>query len=163
MTEATKTERRIGDPRIMHDLNLKAMGDYEGGRPDNPAAELLIASCRVALETQAIATEAMSCAAYFGAFDNMDPNPATGSLAREAYDLAVQCQQYAGLVANKYADLTHGLRVACLNGDKGAVAKYRRDAEQMKDWRDQAAAKSGVAAAVIRRALALMGIDQEGE
>ena len=163
MTEASATGSRVGDPRIMHDLNLAALGDYEGDRPDSPAAELLIASSRVALETQAIATEAMSCAAYFGAFDNMDPNPATGSLAREAYDLAIQCQQYAGLVANKYADLTHGLRLACLNGDKRSVAKYRRDAKQMEEWRDQAAAKSGVAAAVIRRALALMGIDQDGE
>ena len=86
--------------------------------------------------------------------------------AKTAYDLAISCQHYSCLVADKFADLTRKLRFACLNSDVAFIAsinEYRNDVKQMDEWHDLAAAKSKEAAVSIRRALVLMGIAQKDE
>ena len=141
---ATKYERLHSG--AMHDLNLAALADYPGPRPESPAAEMLTESSRIALSTQAIATETMACAAFFGAFADLPQHVAQASEdAKTAYDLAISCQQYSCLVADKFADLTRKLRFACLNSDVAFIAsinEYRNDVKQMDEWHDLAAAKS---------------------
>lgn len=164
MNEETATGRREGYPGIMHDLNLNALKDYAKEQPNNPAAGLLVSSSRIALETQAIATEAMSVAAYCGAFFNSSQVIAPGyEYATQAYDLGIKCQQHACLVANKFADLTHALRMGCLRASLSDAARFQSDLRQMEEWRDRAKATSEEAAALIRRALNQIDIDKDGE
>ena len=164
MNEFPTIGRREGFPGIMHDLNLDALRDYAKEQPDNPAAGLLISSSRIALETQLIATEAMSVTAYCDAFFNSFQGIAPGyEYATQAYDLGIRCQQHASLVANKFADLTHALRMGCLRASLSDAARFQSDLRQMEEWRDRAKAASEEAAAFIRRALDQIGIDKDGE
>ena len=68
---ATKYERLHSG--AMHDLNLAALADYPGPRPESPAAEMLTESSRIALSTQAIATETMACAGFLRSLRRFAP------------------------------------------------------------------------------------------
>lgn len=163
MTEATATGRPGLTPAAMHNLNLAALADHGGPARESPASVMLIAASRIALSAQATATEAMSCAAHFAAFANTPRHVAqAGKLSRRAYRKAVECQQFAGMVANKYADLALALQRDCLDQDAPeAPDECHHMVEQMEDWEGAAARNSDLAADLIRRGIAAMGIDLE--
>ena len=161
MTEATATGEQGLTPAAMHDLNLVALADHEVPGHASPASEMLIAASRIALSVQATATEAMSCAAHFAAYANTPQHAAqAGKESRRAYRKAVECQQFAGMVANQYADLALALQKFCLDQDAPAVSnECRHMMEKMEDWNSAAAHRSDQAAELIRRGIAAMGID----
>ena len=163
MTEATETGRPGLTPSAMHDLNLAAMVGYGWPGRESPASVMLIAASRIALSAQATATEAMSCAAHFAAYANTPQHMAqAGKESRRAYRKAVECQQYAGMVANQYADLALALQKFCLDQDAPAVSnECHHMMEKMEDWNSAATHRSDQAADLIRRGLAAMGIELE--
>ena len=163
MTEATTTGEQGLTPAAMHDLNLAALADHEVPGHASQASEMLIAASRIALSVQATATEAMSCAAHFAAYANTPQHAAqAGKESRRAYRKAVECQQFAGMVANQYADLALALQKFCLDQDAPAVSnECHHMMEKMEDWNSAAAHRSDQAADLIRRGLAAMGIDLE--
>ena len=162
MTEATTTGKPNLTPAAMHDLNLAALADHGGPGRASPAGVMLIAASRIALSAQATATEAISCAAHFAAHANTPRYMAqAGKESRRAYRKAVECQQYACLVANRFSDLTSALQSRCLDQDAPPVEEYRSMVQQMEEWGEAAAHRSNQAADLIRRGLAAMGIDLE--
>ena len=164
MTETTATRDWELTPSAMHDLNLAALAEH--GLPGRVclANAMLIAASRIALTAQATATEAMSCAAHFAAHANTPRYVAqAGKESRRAYRKAVECQQYASLVASRFSDLTSALQKCCLDQDAPeAPNECHHMMEQMENWEGAAAQKSGEAADLIRRGLAAMGIDPGG-
>ena len=149
-------------PHDMHDFNLAELDHSAGPIPESPASEMLVTASRIALSTQAVATEAMSCAAFVAAYVSQPPRHANISEhVQEAYTQAARSQQLAALVSNKFADLTHTLRTSCLKSGAALAGIAKADVRQMDEWHDQAAAASKRAAASIGSVLALMGIVTE--